>query len=182
MIVALAGRRIDTPNAPVLRFPLENIERVRRRLHQLFLAQSASVLVCSAACGADLLGLEVAGSLGIRRRIVLPFTVTEFRKTSVVDRPGPWGPIYDSICAEVNEKGDLVLLGCSTHDPDAYAAASRAILDEAERLLARSADGSSILPVIVWDGNSRGDDDETAAFGRAAEARGFRPVEKVLTK
>src|SRR3977135_3523481 len=109
MIVALAGRRIDTPDADSPRFPLSSIEVVRGQLHKLLSEKEATALVCSAACGADLLALSVAGDLGIRRRVVLPFTREHFRETSVVDRPGDWGSLFDAICEGVSEQGDRVI-------------------------------------------------------------------------
>lgn len=182
MIVALAGRRIDATDADSPRFPLSSIELVRGRLHKLLSEKEATALVCSAACGADLLALSVAGDFDIRRRIVLPFSRKQFRETSVVDRPGDWGSMFDAICDEVSEHEDLVILGCSKDDEAAYSAASSAIFDEAVRLqtLDTSRDEQAILAVIVWEGAARGDDDETAAFAREAEARGF-VVEEVLT-
>lgn len=183
MIFALAGRRIDAADAEVSRFPLTGVELVRGRLHNLFSESAVAALVCSGACGADLLALSVAGELGIRRRVVLPFAREIFRETSVVDRPGNWGSMFDAICNEVAEQGDLIVLGCSVDDKSAYSAASSAILDEAAQLqtAGKGKDEPSILAVIVWEGASRGDDDETAAFAREAAARGFA-VEKVLTK
>jgi hypothetical protein len=73
-------------NSP--RFPLEAVPTVRRRLADLLAKERAVALVCSAACGADLVALEEAERLGLRRRIVLPFPPERFRKTSVTDRPG----------------------------------------------------------------------------------------------
>ena len=184
MIVVLAGRRIDAPDADSPRFPLRNVELVRGRLHKLFFERGATALVCSASCGADLIALAVAGELGMRRRIVLPFEPDHFRETSVVDRPGDWGSMFDAICKEVAERGDLIILGCSEDDEEgAFSAASNAILDEAARLQPRQKDKDdhSVLTVIVWEGAQRGDDDETAAFAKGAEARGFA-VEEVSTK
>jgi hypothetical protein len=183
MIVALAGRRIDKPDADPPRFPLSSVELVRDRLHKLLSEKEATALVCSAACGADLLALAVAGDLGVRRRVVLPFTREHFRETSVVDRPGDWGARFDAICDEVSEQGDLVILGCADDDDSAYSAASTAILNEAMRLQPsdKIRDEHAILAVIVWEGASRGDDDETAAFATQAGIRGFA-VEELLTK
>jgi hypothetical protein len=59
MIIALAGRRIDPPRADTPRFPLANMPAVRGRIHTLLVEQKAQGLVCSAACGADLLALEM---------------------------------------------------------------------------------------------------------------------------
>ncbi len=73
MIVALAGRRIDAEAAQTASFPLANVARVRQELHDLLVKLKPLALVSSAACGADLLALDEAGALGIRRRVVLPF-------------------------------------------------------------------------------------------------------------
>src|ERR1039458_2039548 len=73
MIFVLVGRRIDLPDAETVRFPLRNVGLVRNRLFALLERQPAGTLVCSAACGADLLALEAAGQLGWRRFVILPF-------------------------------------------------------------------------------------------------------------
>src|SRR5262244_1087768 len=79
MIIALDGRRIDALDATRPRFPQQNVEIVRRRIRALLESENASILVSSAACGADLLALCEAASLGLRSRIVLPFDRETFR-------------------------------------------------------------------------------------------------------
>src|ERR1700687_257733 len=106
-IVALAGRRVDPVDADTRRFPLENVTLVRKRLSELFVAERATALVSSAACGADLAALEAAERLGLRWRIVLPFAPERFRQTSVIDRPGDWGPVFDRLIAQSRIAGDL---------------------------------------------------------------------------
>src|SRR5450432_2011251 len=93
MIIALAGRRVDPVHAKQQRFPAasKNVEIVRERIRIILQTEGATVLVSSAACGADLLALSEAGALGLRRRVVLPYDRKEFRATSVTDRPGEWG-------------------------------------------------------------------------------------------
>jgi hypothetical protein len=174
VIVALAGRRIDVADAEVERFPLRNLAAVRSRLLQLLIDGQVDTLVCAAACGADLLALDAATELGLRCRIVLPFSTTRFRESSVIDRPGPWGAMFDRIVAAVEAAGDLVTLGSDEHPEAAYATNNRAILDEALAVAAR-ADGpaASVLAVIVWDQASRGPSDMTEDFGREASARGL---------
>ena len=88
-VIALAGRRVDRgkKNTPS-RFPETRVPVVRREIAGLLARESALALVSSAACGADLIGLEEAERLGLRRRIILPFTPTEFRNRSVSDCPG----------------------------------------------------------------------------------------------
>ncbi len=137
------------------------------------------MLVAAAACGADLLALEVAGELGIRRRIVLPDQPARFRKSSVIDRPGDWAASYDRLIAEVAQRGDLVVTdqapGAPTPD---YFQTNLDILDEAARQAA-SLDWP-LRVIVVWDGRSRGPDDVTAHFLAEARRRTL-PVTEVLT-
>jgi hypothetical protein len=172
MIIALAGRRIDAADASVPRFPLTNADMVRRRVRELFVAQGAKKLVCAAACGADLLALEVAGELGLRRRIVLPFEPGQFRRTSVVDRPGNWGEIFDRVLREVGP-ADIVVVPDRAADSEMYLMTNDVILDEA-RALAEA--WEQILAVIVWEGTPRGVGDVTAAFAQSARQRALKLV------
>ena len=184
MIIAVAGRRVDAPGATVRRFPAANVPTVRTRLKALFAERHARVVVASAACGADLLALDVAGELGLRRRIILPFPRDTFRAASVVDRPGDWGTLFDRICAEVQAHGDLVILPPPASESAGFIGASRAVVDEALALAA--ADGTSlpggdaVLAVVVWDGAPRGPDDFTVPFLETAQERHV-PIETVLT-
>jgi hypothetical protein len=177
-VAALAGRRIDAADATTSRFLLANTEAVRRRLQALLRAEQGRALVCSGACGADLIALEVAGALGLRRRVVLPFAPERFRETSVTDRPGDWGPRFDRIIGEVRAEDDLVVLGLDQGDDGAYAAANEAILNEAQALA--GGEPSEVVAIIVWEGRSRGEGDLTEGFATLARARGH-PVREVLT-
>src|SRR6266545_4181994 len=107
IVVALAGRRIDRGNEQEPRFSLAEVPRVREGLYQLLQRSKVDALVCSAACGADLLALEAAGTAKIPRHIILPFPPEVFRPISVVDRPGPWGPLFDQIVEEVRSDDNL---------------------------------------------------------------------------
>ena len=178
MVIALAGRRIDATGAVPARFPLENVRLVEQRLRGLLESETARAIVSSAACGADLLAQGVAGTLGLRRRVVLPFVRHRFRQTSVTDRPGNWGSAYDRLLNELDATGDVVNVGWSGEETAAYAAVNVTILDEAATMGAES--GQEVLAVIVWDGASRGHDDLTAAFGQEARKRGLR-VEEIST-
>jgi hypothetical protein len=174
MIIALAGRRVDSANAKEPRFPLENVESVRMRTRGVLTEKSATALVSSAACGADLIALSGAGQLGLRRRVILPFERNRFRVTSVTDRPGDWGPLYDQVLDEVEAAGDLVILQKGADD-EAYAAANHAILDEAIALA--NAVHKPVVAVLIWDGVPRGDHDLTDEFGVEARERGLAVVE-----
>ena len=172
-VVALAGRRVDAPGTEPPRFPLENVPVVRERLAELLTRERAAALVCSAACGADLVALEEAERLGLRRRIVLPFAPERFRETSVVDRPGDWGGAFDRLVAAASAAGDLVVLDAGEGDA-AYAAANEAIIREAQAL-ARGSGGAPRRPVAVvgWDGSARAGTDATAGFRNLVAKAGF---------
>lgn len=167
MIVALAGRRIDAGDAEISSFPLQNIERVRQKLRELFIDLKPAALVSSAACGADLLALEEAAALGIRRRVILPFDSVRFLETSVLDRPGEWRSTYERVVREVSAAGDLIVLENATKSDESYLLANQAILDEAFELA--NASNDKLTAVLVWDGRPRGPEDLTQAFRMAAQ-------------
>jgi len=183
-VIALAGRRIDAPDTDPPRFPLENVPLVRQRLTDMLVAERTEALVCSAACGADLIALEEAERLGIRRRIVLPFSPDRFRDTSVTDRPGDWGSIFDRIIEAAKSAGDLVILGDLEGDNDsAYAVANQTIIHEAQALTQAI---SNIAPhrgvvVVVWEGAAREGTDATGGLQELAKRAGFEE-RSVLTR
>ncbi|HYT67305.1 MAG TPA: hypothetical protein VEL51_12845 [Vicinamibacterales bacterium] len=175
MVLALAGRRVDPAGAATSGFPAANMERVRQALGATFERLGATVLVCSAACGADLLALAEARRAGLRCRLVLPAPTDRFRRTSVVDRGAEWGPLFDELISDARRRGDLVVAGDPLEGDAAYAAANHCILDEA--VVIGAARGEEVRAVIVWDGRSRGDGDLTEAFAAAARDRHLSVVE-----
>jgi hypothetical protein len=174
MVLALSGRRIDSPETQRACFPQQNIDLVRRRVVHLFERLDLAILVCSAACGADLLALEACEALGGRRRILLPFGPVRFRETSVVDRPGDWGPIFDRLIHIADSSGDLVNLRLAETD-DSYLHTNDTILKES-CALARDLN-LPIAAALIWDGASKGPIDFTDRFGKAARARGLETHE-----
>ena len=177
MIIALAGRRVDAADAKENRFPDKNVGMVRERIRSMLQTHDAAVLVSSAAWGADLLALSEAGKLGLRRRVVLPFDRKKFRSTSVTDRRGDWGPLYDWVLNEVEKNGDLLVMQLDSED-EAYAETNHAIVDQALSL------GQElqfpVAAVLVWDGRSRGRGDLTEEFGVYARNKSI-PVVDVMT-
>ena len=179
MIITLAGRRIDAQDAATPRFPLEKSASVYTHILNLLRDQQATVLVSSAACGADLLALKAARHLGIQRHVVLPFSRSRFRAISVTDRPGEWGTLFDQVIREAEDTRNLVLLNESKEDTAALLRTNRAILNKAQMLAASFS--QNMLAVIVWDGLSRGEDDLTADFADEARFRGI-PVREIKTQ
>jgi hypothetical protein len=178
MIIALAGRRVDAVDTDWPQFPMKNLDQVGAALRVVLKVHSATAVVCSAACGADLTGLAEARKLGLRRRVVLPFARNKFRETSVIDRPGDWGRMYDSILDAVEAQGDLVVMANADGD-DPYSASNRAILEEAVAL--GKASSEAVGALLVWDGVSRGADDYTDQFGAEARKRGLGVFEVLTT-
>jgi hypothetical protein len=148
---------------------------VRRRIGALLCAERAEALVCSAACGADLIALEEAERLGLRRRIVLPFLPKRFRETSVTDRPGDWGSVFDRLVAAAEAAGELVILHDTVDEDAAYAAANQAIIHEAEVLAKSKWDGTPLrlIGVIVWEGSAHAGTDATGGLLTLATQAGF---------
>ena len=173
-VIVLAGRRIDAEDAAQPRFPLANIGQVRERLRALFVERGAEALVCSAACGADLIALDIAGELGMRRYIVLPFEPERFRRVSVTDRPGDWGPLFDRILQEVGPHNVLVLAG--EGGSEALFHEANAVMLEEALAIAGHEHAERVLAVAVWEGAPRGENDFTASFIQFARARAFDVV------
>lgn len=164
--VALAGRRIDPPDAAQARFPPENIGLVAIRIARVLADLGAGRLVCSAACGADLLAIEAALELGLTEVcVVLPYAPGRFRASSVTDRPGPWGALFDRLLAAPAVK--LIDLGLAEAGDAAYDAAN-------ERILSEAAKGPGPVTVcIVSEGAPRGGRDHSFALAEGGAARGW---------
>ncbi len=192
-IIAFAGRRIDEPDATTPRFPLTQVAVVRGQIEAVFLREHVKTLICSAACGADLIALQVAQNLGIAYRIVLPFAPEEFRVTSVMDRPGSeewnWGMLFDQAIDEAKRKGGLVVIEKGEDRYAEYQAVNHAILDAAleEGRMPTDVSTAKLPPnnqnvqaVIAWDGHPRGPRDLTLHFAEDARSRGL-VVKEILT-
>ena len=167
-IAALAGRRIDAQDSDVQRFPLAEADHIFEKLLRRFRQEHVVRLVCSAACGADILALEAANILMIPTTIVLPFAPYVFRRVSVTDRPGNWGERFDRLVQAALKNDGLIELGLDVADENAYVIANHRIIEAA-----LGAGKSRKLAFIVWEGHSRGRDDTTAEFLKTALFHGF---------
>jgi len=181
MVIAFAGRRIDAPNAAVARFPRGNTRLVRQRVRAQLERVAAAIMVSSAACGADLLALDEAAELGMRRVVVLPWDRGRFRETSVIDRGIEWGAMFDRVVDDVARGGDLRIVGATGAGNEPFHATNEAILDTAAGL-ARSRVGpgseAQSIALVAWNGQLRGTgDDVTGAFVGAARRRGMEVIE-----
>ena len=183
MIVAVAGRRIDAPGAQPARFPLKRRTQVRSNIKAALRRMGATTIVSSAACGADLLALDAARALGLRRRIILPYRAEWFLADSVTDRPGRWKFLYETLIAEARASGDLVTLTFPRGSDDAFRAANETILSEAQRLARQESlrnPAAALGGLIIWEGAPRGPEDITAHLKERLEQAGAR-MEQALT-
>lgn len=178
-VIVLAGKRIDAADSETPRFPLEHVDAVKAEIRELFRRVKPQALVCSAANGADLLGLDVARELRIPAYVVLPFDREQFREISVVDRRGEWGPLFDELVDKAEREGRLTVMDSTGDNHDAYLDAVITMLDKAAELSVRAADGQpatspgTVTAVVVWNGESRGSRDVTLYFMSEAQKRGF---------
>ncbi len=78
-VIVQAGRRVDASNNEIPRFPHANVNRVRERMKAKFLENKPVALVTSAACGTDLLALEIAEEMNVECFILLPSKPAAFR-------------------------------------------------------------------------------------------------------
>jgi len=179
MILVYAGRRIDPGDGTSPgRFPLANVARVEEDVERVLRQLRPAAVVGSAACGSDLLVLEAAGRLHVRRRVLIAFDRSTFRATSVTDRPGNWGPRFDTIINAVSACGDLVELALDPKQSGTYQEANAGIFREAEGLTGGHED--DIAALVLWNGATRGTDDVTEAFFKDARRRGW-PVTEIDT-
>ncbi|MER9935140.1 hypothetical protein [Mesorhizobium sp. M0088] len=169
-VVALAGRRIDAVGAE-RRFPLGNVPIVRARIVEALKRLEVKSLVCSAACGADLIALQVAIEQNIPRRILLPFEPQKFRSSSVTDRPGNWGEIFDYVLEQTPSE-DVVNLELTNKDPNKnYSLVTREIVKQTS-IIAKAADLSPTT-LLVWDSLPRHTGDATQDMLEVSKSAGF---------
>jgi hypothetical protein len=176
VIVALAGRRIDAPDTKTERFPERNIAQVRERIRAALLDAGASALVSAAACGADLIAISVAEELGLRRHIVIPAPLEDFRAHSVVDRPGDWGPIFDRLIAAAQTAGDLELIHIAETGSAAYLRVNAEILAHAITIARET--NQPLSAFAVWDGPLQGHTDYTQDFVEKAKKQSI-PIRSI---
>jgi predicted acylesterase/phospholipase RssA len=169
MIAVFAGRRIDKAGSEVPRFPASVVRDVRNLIIGSFKKNAVSRLICSAACGADLLALEVAKELNIPVDIFLPFERDRFKTTSVSDCSEVWGMSFDELVKK-NQRTELHLLNLNGHTAPFFATNDKMLNH------ARPLDG--VKAFIVWDGVAKDNDDATSNF-RDHALRLQLPIEEI---
>jgi hypothetical protein len=169
-VIAGAGRRVDATEAQIARFPSANIELVKHRIQEGFSKNKPLALVTSAACGTDLLSLEIAGQMNVERFILLPSDPAAFRASSVTDRPGNWGDLFDRTIKESH-----VEVLSLPEGQEGYLETNLRLLNKAQALAKKHKVETKAM--VIWDQKLRGPDDVTGHFLAQARERGLRIIE-----
>ena len=112
-VVLFSGHMIDSPDRSEPRFPESSVPEVRQRLVELLSTSDSVIGITSAACGADLVFLDVlADELAGRSEahVVLPFGRAEFRQLSVEPAGEQWTQQFDQVCQRADHAGRLQVL------------------------------------------------------------------------
>lgn len=172
MHVAVAGRRIDPLHSEVKQFPLDQIEIVRQRM-QRYIERIATHVYSSAACGTDLLALEIARVLGLPFTVILPFESQIFKEHSVIDRPGDWERTFENLIHLADSQNRLIQLHESSDNEEAFGIANARILGEAA-----SAGGKEFATaIVVWERTPAPSSDWTAHFVNSATKLGLTIID-----
>jgi class 3 adenylate cyclase len=103
-IIAFTGHMIDQPNRKTPRFPAELEEKVKEKIKSAIADLDPGIGYSSAACGSDILFLEVMQKHRAETNIVLPFELEDFFKTSI-DFAGPdWRRRAQSVLQKCTQK------------------------------------------------------------------------------
>ena len=160
---------MDAADAEVPRFPASEVAKVRREIEELFSKEKPLAVVSSAACGADLIVLAVAESAGIERYVLLPSQPAEFRKTSVTDRPGNWGDVYDKVL-----KTSKVEILKVPEGQQGYLKTNLKLLDRGQALAREHSASAEAL--VVWNKETRVPTMSPRTFWRRRNDAEFRSL------
>jgi hypothetical protein len=108
--------------------------------------------------------------LNVKRVVLLPSEPAVFRSSSVVDRPGDWGEMFDRLVKEVNVEILDVPEGQT-----GYLETNIRLLERAQTLA--SSNNTVARALVIWNKKSRGPDDVTGHFLEQARLRKMTVVE-----
>ena len=174
-VLVFTGNMIDAPGRPAPRFPAALEPAVREALRARIARIRPVAAYGSAACGADLLCLELVREMGGETHVVLPFPVPEFRRESVDFATGDWGARFDRALAAA----DSVTV-TSDHRASGSSATfeySNLVVTGLGLLRARLLDGD-LRALAAWDPGAAGAAGGAASLVPLWEARGIA-IERV---
>lgn len=169
-VVVFTGHMIDAPARAMPRFPAALEGAVREALRERIAARAPLAVYGSAACGVDLLCLELARDAGAETHIVLPFPAEEFRRESVDFAGAGWSRRFERALASADSV---------TVTSDHRASGSAATFEYANLVLtglgclrAQRLD-TSVRALVAWDRGSAGAGGGAASQVALWRARGL---------
>jgi tetratricopeptide (TPR) repeat protein len=169
-VLVYTGNMIDAPGRPAPRFPAALEPAVREALRARLAAIRPVAAYGSAACGADLLCLELVREMGGETHVVLPFPAADFRRASVDFAGGDWGARFERALAGA----DSVTV-TSDHRASGSSATfeySNLVVTGMGRLRARLLEGT-LRGLAAWDPSAAGAAGGAASLVPLWEARGI---------
>ncbi len=154
-VLVFTGHMIDAPGRDEPRFPPHMAEEVRRRIRSEIERLRPAAAYGSAACGADILCLEVVREFGGELHIVLPFPAEQFRAESVeFCGQGDWGERFKRLLDDASE-----VMVISERPPPSGASTfeyANLVMTGLARLRSQVLD-TNLHGLAVWDGSIAGD-------------------------
>ena len=174
MIIVYAGSQVDEIGREVPRLPADATEELAVRLRGLIQSLNPSLVVGALASGADILFARAALAENTLVRAVLPFSIAEFRRTSVESRGEPWTGHFDRLVdnpqVEIIEGDQKV-----EETAEAFIAHNLAILDVASS--AAEATGERIWVITIRPTPTPGSPSVTDDLVARAEDRGHLTID-----
>lgn len=96
-VAVCVGHMVDPPRSSVSRFPSGMQGKIKEALRDRIQKLNIGFGYSSAACGADILFLEALLESRKEAFIVLPYSVEEFKRSSVTFAGGDWGARFDRV-------------------------------------------------------------------------------------
>ncbi|MBV9191197.1 MAG: hypothetical protein JO292_11840 [Betaproteobacteria bacterium] len=171
-VVVFTGHMMERPGQRMPLFPGYLEAGVHATISDRLARIAPLAVYGSAACGVDLLCLEVAHRLGAETHIVLPFPAAEFRAVSVDFAGGDWGVRFERAL----DAADSVTIASGHYARDSSASFEYANLmfTGMGRLRAETLD-APLRALAVWDRAAAGEPGGSASLVRFWEAQGLHP-------
>jgi class 3 adenylate cyclase len=154
-VLVFTGHMIDAPGRAAPRFPPHMAEEVRSRIRSKIERLRPAAAYGSAACGADILCLEVVKEFGGELHIVLPFPAEQFRSESVeFCVQSGWGERFQRLLDDASE-----VMVISEKPPPSCASTfeyANLVMTGLARLRSQVLD-TELHGLAIWDGSIAGD-------------------------
>lgn len=167
-IIAFTGHMVDSPGRKVPRFPPALEERVKDVIRSALDYFDPGIGYSSAACGSDILFLELMQERKAETNVVLPFELEEFIKVSVNFAGDQWQTRADQVLARCTQRVQATE-GKYLGDDLLFDYANHVIMGKA--LLRSSMLETDPVLVAVWDPKSSAATGGTSDFVQTWESK-----------